>query len=172
MGAVREIKIIGCNYKLSTFVEEVDYQTLRLWEYRLSRLIGRNTTYIKTSKNSRKILLHRLIMGLENGPTSVLVDHIDGNGLNNLRDNLRITDNSGNMRNARKRLSETSSLYKGVHKHSNNKSKPWHVSITLSGKRQFLGYYRTEIEAATAYNKAAIELFGPMAFLNVLPDQK
>lgn len=174
MGAIREIKVMGRGYELSTYVDEADYQTLKLWDYSFSRLIGRNTTYIQTHKNGKKILLHRFIMGLLDSPASVLVDHIDGNGLNNYRSNLRITNNSGNMRNARKRLSvKNTSAYKGVRRYPDNKTNPWFVQIVLSGEHKYLGYYRTEIEAARAYNKAASELFGPAAYLNIIdPDNK
>jgi len=165
--------ILGGSKGLSTFVDDEDYRTFDLGSYNWSPQISRHSTvYVKAHKNNKTILLHRLILGLLDSPRFILVDHIDHNGLNNCKDNLRVTDNSGNNANSRKRLSETSSLYKGVTRHSNNKSKPWETRITLSGKRKYLGYYRTQEEAATAYNKAAIELFGTMAFLNILPDQK
>ncbi len=187
MGTTREIKITGRNgtYELSVQVDEKDYQTLRLSDYHWHRIIGQSTTYIKTEKKGKTIYLHRLIMGLIEAPRSVYVDHIDGNGLNNSRTNLRVTDNRGNQRNGRKGLSEGfSSPYKGVCKITSHKtSNPWQASITLPnagehicpdnkrrGKKKHLGHYRTEIEATRAYNKAAIELFGPMAQLNELSD--
>lgn len=145
--------------------------------YRWSKLIGLSTTYIiATDKNGKTIYLHRLILGLVDAPRSVFIDHIDGNGLNNSRTNLRKTDNRGNQRNSRKRLSaKSTSTYKGVSKILDNKHKPWRARIILpdhkyGGKAKYLGYYRTEIEAATAYNKAAIEVFGPMAHLNIISD--
>ena len=171
MIAIREIKVIGRRetYELSVYLDEEDYQTIRLWEYALNRVIGRNTTYVMAYKNGKKVYLHRLIMGLLDAPRSVFVDHIDHNGLNNCRNNLRITDNRGNNHNSRKRLSETSSRYKGVSWNwANNHTKPWKAHIRLSDKKKHLGYYQTEIEAAIAYNKAALELFGPYAYLNVI----
>lgn len=174
MGAIREIKVVGRRgkYELSVYIEEEDYQTLKLWDYRLYRVIGRNTTYIQTYKKGRMIPLHRLILGLEDATSSVYVDHIDGNGLNNYKTNLRITDNKGNQRNARKHLSaEYTSTHKGVCFCSYKITNPWRAQITLSaGKNKSLGYYRTEVEAARAYNEAAKQLFGPMAFLNKLSD--
>lgn len=169
MGTIREIKVIGrkAAYELSVYVDEADYQTLDLGSYNWFRVIGRTTTYVQAHKNGRVILLHRLIMGVMDAGRSVYVDHIDGNGLNNYRTNLRVTDNMGNQRNARKSLSaKTSSSYKGVSSRSDNKSKPWLAYITLSGKQKNLGHYRTQEEAATAYNNAAIEHFGDMANLN------
>jgi len=174
MGAIREIRVIGRKgaYELSVYVDEEDYQTLKLWDYGLSKIIGRNTTYIQTYKNGKRSSLHRLIMGLADAPRSVYVDHIDGNGLNNYRTNLRVTDNGGNQRNRRKHLSaKHTSSYKGVNLNPDNKTNPWQARIALSGKQRHLGYYRTQIEAACAYNEAAKQLFGPTAFLNELPDQ-
>lgn len=154
---------------LLAIVDESDYKTLNLGSYNWSPLIRRSTTYAKTHNNRKTIYLHRLILGLSDAPGSVYVDHIDHNGLNNSRTNLRITDNKGNQRNSRKRLSaKNTSSYKGVHKRSHNKSNPWEAYITLSDHKKYLGSYRTEAEAATAYNQAATELFGPYAFLNII----
>lgn len=163
------MKIIGRDYELSTYVDDDDYRTFDLGSYNWSRLIGHTTTYAKTYKNHKTLLLHRLITGLENSSGSILVDHIDHNGLNNYRTNLRVTDNSGNRHNSRKSLSDKyTSSYKGVRFNFDNNKNPWTAHITLSGKWKYLGCYRTQEEAAAAYNKAAIELFGPYAFLNVI----
>lgn len=166
---------------LSAIVDEEDYKTLDLGSYKWTPFIGHNTTYAKTYKKGKKILLHRLIMGLIDSPSSVYVDHKDHNGLNNYRTNLRVTDNKGNSHNARKRLSaKNTSCYKGVSFDPKNKTNPWRAHITLSEDRhigadkkwrsrpRYLGCYRTQEEAATAYNQAATELFGHMAHLNVI----
>lgn len=168
---MRKITVIGRGYELSATVDEEDNRTFHLSDYKWSAIIGRNTTYVASKKNGKTIYLHRLIMGLLDSPRSVFVDHIDHNGLNNSRVNLRVTDNSRNQGNARKRLSaKTSSTYKGVCFSSDNKTNPWRAIIMLSGKSKHLGYYRTQKEAAWAYNQAAIELFGPYAHLNDLSD--
>ena len=174
------LPVIGKTYELSAIVDEEDYRTLDLGSYKWYRLLGPHTTYAKAHKNGKTIYLHRLIMGLVDAPRSEYVDHIDGNGLNNSRTNLRKTDNRGNQRNQTKHLSATStSTYKGVcYRSGKYRTKPWMANITLSdkrplgadkkvrGKQKYLGCYQTEIEAATAYNQAAIELFGPSAHQN------
>lgn len=172
--ATLEIKLAGHN-NYSTIVDEEDYWTFHLSDYKWYPNISKSgTVYARAKKNGKQVFLHRLILGLENGPTSVLVDHIDHIGLNNSRTNIRMTDNKGNARNRRKSLSaKTSSCYKGACFFPNNKSKPWKADIKLSGQNKHLGYYRTEIEAALSYNNAAIEHFGDMACLNVIdPDNK
>ena len=181
------LPVIGKNYELSATVDEDDYRVLDLGSYKWHRLIGRHTTYVAATDKNRKIVyLHRLIMGLVDAPRSVYVDHIDGNGLNNSRTNLRVTDNRGNQRNSRKHLlAKGSSPYKGVsYIPTNNRTKPWMASITLSepaanprsdnkrrGKKRHLGCYQTQIEAARAYNIAAIALFGEYAKLNDIGPQ-
>lgn len=161
--------ILGGNKGLSTFVDDEDYETFDLGSYKWFPSGKPGLEYAKTHKNGKQMSLHRLIMRLENAPRSVYVDHIDHNGLNNLRTNLRVTDNMGNQRNARKHLSaKTYSPYKGVCKIADNRTNKWQAYITLSGKQKNLGYYRTEIEAAMAYNNAALELFGQYACLNVI----
>jgi hypothetical protein len=153
-----------------SFVDEKDYRTLNLGSYKWFRIIGRTTTYVATDNNGKTLYLHRLIMGLENASRSVCVDHRDHNGLNNSRTNLRVTDNRNNQRNRRKTLSaKTSSSYKGVCWDADKNKHPWVAYITLSdGKQKNLGCYRTEIEAARSYNKAAIKHYGTMAYLNVI----
>lgn len=170
--ATLEIKLAGHN-NYSTIVDEEDYRTFNLGSYKWHRMVRPNTTYVATYKNGKQIYLHRFILGLENAPRSVFVDHIDHNGLNNSRTNIRVTDNRGNQYNKHKVLSvKRTSCYKGVHLDRNNKTNPWRAGIRLLGKAKYLGCYRTQEEAARSYNQAATELFGPMAFLNVLPDQK
>lgn len=160
---------LGGNKGLSVFIDDEDYETFNLGFYYWYPLTRRSTTYAQTQIKRKTILLHRLIMGLLDAPRSIIIDHIDHNGLNNYKTNLRVTNSVGNSRNQHKTLSVKSSIYKGVSwAWSNNHSKPWQAYIGLSGKKKCLGYYGTEIEAARAYNKAALDLFGPYALLNII----
>ena len=105
-------------------------------------------------------LLHRLILGLKPGDPNV--DHKDGNGLNNLRNNLRLATQSQNCMNRQKTWGI--SKYKGVSWDKDvNK---WRSHIAKNGSQICLGRYISEIEAAEAYDKKAIELFGEFARLN------
>ena len=106
------------------------------------------------------ILMHKLITGWPQ------TDHRDHNGLNNQRDNLRRATGSQNLQNTRKRAGASSS-YKGVSWDKvNNK---WLARICVSGKQCNLGRYIEEVDAARAYDAAAIDAFGEFAFLN-FPD--
>lgn len=98
------------------------------------------------------LLMHRFIL---DAPDGCFVDHISGDGLDNRRENLRITDAFGNARNRRINANNTSG-YKGVH-FSNGK---WVAKIKLNNKRKHLGSFSTVEEAAAAYAEASERLHG------------
>jgi hypothetical protein len=106
---------------------------------------------------------HRVIMNI---PKGLFVDHIDGNSCNNKKTNLRLVTPSQNSWNQNKRRSTSSSKFKGVCLYK--KLNRYRAYITKHGKRIDLGYYDSEIDAAMAYNKAAREMFGEYAKLNVI----
>ena len=110
------------------------------------------------SCGSNKIFLHRYLLGLKNGDKRI-VDHRDFNPLNNQKSNLRICTTRQNNQHTRPR--PHSSKYKGV-SHINH----WVANITHNSKMIHLGIFKSEKEAARAYNKKAKELFGEFAVLN------
>jgi hypothetical protein len=105
----------------------------------------------------KTILLHRFILNVDD---DVKVDHKDGNGLNNQRDNLRIATQSQNNQN---RKIYPHKKYKGTHK---NWNKWWAVIRINGGDAIYIGSFETEEEAARAYDKAAREHFGEFARCN------
>jgi HNH endonuclease/AP2 domain len=108
------------------------------------------------------MLLHRFILG--EVPKDMVIDHINGNGLDNRRENLRICTRSQN--NINKRKKGTSSKYKGVYfDKARNK---FRSHIIVEGKSIFLGRYETELEAALAYDKASNKYHGEFANNNNL----
>lgn len=108
---------------------------------------------------STPIYLHRLIMGVSE------VDHINHNGLDNRKSNLRLCTHMQNTFNQVIRKSNTSG-FKGVHK----KRDKWVAQIRGNGGRHYLGNFETKEEAAMAYNMAATELHGEFACLNMVGD--
>jgi hypothetical protein len=103
--------------------------------------------------------LHRLLMGAKKGE---IVDHIDGDPLNNRRSNLRICTIAENARNRKSGL--TKSGYKGVSRHSTRqRAKPWRAKIMAEGKEYKLGHFETSQEAHAAYVEAARRLHGAFA---------
>jgi hypothetical protein len=124
------------------------------------------------------ILMHRYILDLScnNTYTDPVIDHIDGNGLNNTKSNLRLCNRSQNAMN-KKLKSNSKTGWRGVRKiisysRGRNKTlailkKPWCAYITPKGQKRInIGYYETPEEAARAYDEKAKELFGEFAKLN------
>jgi len=107
--------------------------------------------------------LHRLVM---EAPKGMNIDHINGNGLDNRRKNLRICTPAENSRNS-KIYSNNTSGFKGLTWHKG--SKRWIVRLTKNYKRIHIGYFTDVLEAAKAYNAAAIKHFGGFAKLNKIP---
>lgn len=105
--------------------------------------------------------MHREILRLKKGDPDV--DHRDRDGLNNQRSNLRFATDSQNIANSPCR---SASGYKGVYLFRDHKVKPWCAVITRNRKRILIGFFVTAKEAAIAWNKKALELFGDFARLN------
>jgi hypothetical protein len=148
--AVVEIPLAhGC----VALIDEADQALVQPFRWRVRRC-GTNW-YVAAS-----LLMHRWLAGAQPGQC---VDHKNGNGLDNRRENLRICTKAENRRNARK--ARGVSRFKGVCP-SGYPGRPWCAQICIHGKSIFLGNYPTEVEAARAYNAAAIELFGEFARLN------
>lgn len=104
------------------------------------------------------IYMHRQILGV---PPDVYVDHKNGNGLDNQRNNIRPATNSQNQQN-RPPASGCSSIYTGVCWQKNRHT--WNAYITINRRRIHLGVFYDEESAAVAYEIAAREVFGEYAY--------
>ncbi len=102
-----------------------------------------------------------------NDPKSKFIDHINHNGLDNRKANLRAVSMTQNNWNRRKQRGEFTSRYKGVH--FDKESGKWGSSIKCKGKQIIIDWFDDEVSAAKAYDKKAKELFGEYAYLN-FPD--
>jgi hypothetical protein len=103
--------------------------------------------------------MHRHIL---NAPDGILVDHINGNGIDNRRVNIRLCTQQENQRNRQLRVDKSGFKCVGWHKASNK----WRAYIVIDGKYKQLGVYFCAVKAAKAYDKSAIEHFGKFAKLN------
>jgi hypothetical protein len=109
--------------------------------------------------------LHREIM---NPPKGLLVDHRNGDSLDNRRANLRLATHSQNIHNRRKIKTKTASIYIGVF--FDKRMDKWGAKIRFQNKRIYLGSFKSEIDAAKAYDAAAKKHHGDFARLN-LPEE-
>ncbi len=113
-----------------------------------------NHGYVVFNAFEKTILLHRAILG---SPLNGLeIDHIDGNKLNNQRENLRLVTHRVNSQNLSYHRGEKkkSSKYVGVRWCKTGKK--WRADIQIDGKNKYLGYYATEKLAALAYKKELV----------------
>lgn len=121
-----------------------------------------NHFYARAWIRRKKVSLHRFILSARAGVT---IDHINGDGLDNRRENLRWCTAAQNCMN--RRVQKHSSRYKGVRWHAANRS--WITRIKIHGKLRHIGCFSAEDDAGLAYNKEAVKLFGEFALLNVIP---
>ena len=144
-------------------IDARDAELVGKWNW--ASLVAKRTVYARRNRlvgdgpGSACILLHRVIMA---APDGLEVDHRNGNGLDNRRDNLRVATHADNMKNTRMRGNNTSG-FKGVY--WDNFTGRWMAAIGHQGKFKNLGRFDTAEEAHAAYSAAATELFGEFARL-------
>ena len=153
-----KLKAIKLTLGKYAIVSLEDYE--RLNKHKWHALISHRTFYAVRTENYKAIYMHNHIMQPESGK---VIDHIDRNGLNNGRYNLRLASRSQNCYN-RKKKAGSQSKYKGVSYVKGRKK--WRVCINHNGKRIHLGYFDDEIDAVKAYDEAAKEYHGKFAVLN------
>lgn len=160
----------GLTFKVS----DCDYDTVK--KYNWCAIKNGHTYYVRAWINKKRTPIHRFLLDV-NDP-DVFVDHIDRNGLNNCRDNLRKCTHSQNQMN---RIASGKSKFKGVSTHTSNKYSKlksgeiknytytnFLATIKIDGKQKCLGLFKNESAAAIAYNLSASKHFGQFAKLNVI----
>lgn len=156
---MKEIKLTQNKYAI---VDDEDFEKLSEYKWYYSHGYAKRDSKINGKKT--RIYMHRLIM---KDPSGFMIDHIDGNKLNNTKLNLRKCNNMENVRSQRKNIIRgKTSIYKGVYFDKNRKL--FSSSITVNRKVINLGRFTNEIDAAKEYNKAALKYFGEFAVLNVM----
>lgn len=152
--------LIPLNQDKWAIVDESDHDLLstRIWHVRHS---NGNTYAMMTDDDGYAAAMHRFVLGI--GPVTkdpVVVDHINGNGLDNRKSNLRVCSNMENSWNKKARKYGSCAL-KGVS--LDKGASTWRAQITYKGKRIYLGSFASPEAAHARYCEAAKDMFGEFA---------
>ena len=151
-------KLIPLTQDKFAIVDAEDYEWLNQHKWHVLKH-GR-TEYAGSYQDGKYIKMHRVLLS---APAGLVVDHRDGNGLNNRKSNLRLCTHQENIYNQRPRLG-AKSRFRGVCWHKRRRR--YEARIQKEGKRYSLGSFADEIEAAVVYDIKAMELFGEFAYFN------
>jgi hypothetical protein len=157
------IKSLSVRQRVTAGELQVDEADLVVWGNHICFILKSTLSYkyYGVWKGNKKVYLHRVLM---NCPANEVVDHINGDTTDNRRSNLRVCSNVMNTKNLKKQANGITSKYKGVsyYKKGNN----WEVSVG----GLYIGRFKSEVEAALAYNESATSYFGKYARLNVIEE--
>jgi hypothetical protein len=144
-------------------VDDDLYPALVFWKWHFSAGRTGEGGYavhrIKIGRHWCNLKMHRFIM--QAGERDI-VDHIDGDKLNNQRSNLRLVDTAKNNQNTKKQIGKSG--YRGVN--FNERDQLFNATISFGGRNQYIGSFLTALDAARAYDQRALELYGPDAMTN------
>lgn len=138
------MKIQLANNKGTVIIDDEDFSKISQYKWHIHK--SGTKDYARAWINGRREYMHRFIMQGD------LIDHINGNGLDNRKSNLRLADKSLNAINSKIR-SDNSTGYRGVT--FNKKTKKYMAEISRNGKRTYLGLFNTAEEAHRAYIKSS-----------------
>jgi hypothetical protein len=140
-------------------VDDADRHTVQNHAWKGTREQKRGVWYAYAVIGGRTVYMHRFLTGAMPGQE---VDHVNGDGLDNRRANLRVCSRQANSWNGKKRC-RSSSRYKGVTRRPSGR---WHARINVDAKQIHLGSFACEDMAAEAYDGAARKLYGEFAAVN------
>jgi hypothetical protein len=149
-----DVRLIPLGDGFYAYVDAADYEWLSQWRWHM------NGGYAARMEKGKRVYMHRQIM---QPAQEKLVDHIDSNRANNCRSNLRVCNHLENQRNKRKE-NGSASRFKGVF--YDKRYDKWRARCRCGGERRTFGCFDNELDAARAYDRAAVQWFGEFARLN------
>jgi len=162
------LSVMSCKIKLTTgevaLVSKKDLSDIskhNWYHLRVGKEGYEKRVYAQSHIDGTPVQMHRFILDFPDGE----VDHINGDGLDNRRKNLRVCSRSQNLCN-KGSYEGSSSQYKGVHYRSGRDH--FEAELYYEGERYWLGVFDSEREAALAYDRKALEIHGEFARLNIL----
>lgn len=157
------MKIIKLTQGERTLIDDEDYDKVIKHSWCVHKNPKKHTIkkYAKARINKRNVYLHRFLLKPD---SKILIDHINRDGLDNRRKNLRLVTASQNSMNSTGRVHTRKSKYKGVS--WIRRDEKWAAKIEINNKKIILGVFNSQIQAARVYDKKAKELFGQYARLN------
>jgi hypothetical protein len=150
-----DVRLIPLTEGLYTYVDAADYEWLSQWNWHIT-----SGGYAARSGPGKQIFMHREIM---QPPPGMVVDHADANKANNCRFNLRVCTRKQNQGNLPKQRG-THSRFKGV-SYSKRHARCF-AQCDFGGRHRWLGFFDNEVEAARAYDYAAVQECGEYARVN------
>ena len=160
---MKKIKLTKGKYAL---VDNDDYAELIKYKWRATIERDGVSYAVRGTRNKvgkySMIAMHRVIMKT---PKEMVTDHIDGDGLNNQKKNLRICTRSQNNMNTKMGKNNTSG-FKGVSRMYVNKKLKWQVHIRVDKKIKYLGYFATKEEGYKAYVEACKKYHKEFTYFN------
>lgn len=159
------MKLIPLTRGQFAIVDDEDFEYLNQWKWHSFReneskgFYAIRGEYIPSTQRANAIRMHRVLMSLPYKDKRI-VDHINGNSLDNRRDNLRIATQTENKRNSKKRINNTSG-YKGVCLFKRDGT--WQAQCKTIGGKGHIGYFKSKADAAQAYILVAYLHYGEFA---------
>ena len=139
------MKTIAIKGGLFALVDDEDYEELKRYKWFIRR--GKKTNYARRSQDGKEVAMHHHLIGRAEG---LRVDHVDGNGLNNQKNNIRHVTGRQNSQNIK--TVKTSSRFPGVHWHKRDKR--WQSAFRIGNTKTHIGSFTKEEEAFFAYREA------------------
>lgn len=141
-------------------IDNEDYEMVSIHKWHYLKRYHDRPGYASTKIDGKNVSMHKFIMGESDGK---VIDHINGDTLDNRKLNLRFCTHQQNLWNRHKRK-QTQSKYIGLSKGRNRKK--WQVQILIDGKKKTIGQFESEEDAARAYDKVARKYYGEFAPVN------